>query len=248
MSPAHLFPVKIRSCDPSSLGSADAAFTGMGDDGHDYVIKTVEKTTGAPAAEWFCHQLCEICGIAVPKYSIVQLAGHKPAFGSRYDDVARSNQTIALSIFAGSIQANILAERLSAIYVFDLFVNNDDRHVGNYLFTKGIKDYAVLAYDFSRAWTYHNWPLPSLPMGRCNTTVFFQDWKKHNPFDVVAAEELLKKLETINPPIVQEIYKTMPKEWLPKAVTSSVVKWWSQGGRLQRIKQIREGIKNGSII
>jgi hypothetical protein len=249
MTQGNLFPVKIRACDPANLGSADAALTGMGDDGHDYVIKTVEKTPGAPAAEWFCQSLCELCGIAVPKFSVVKIDGYKSAFGSRYDDAARTNQMLASQILSGTIKANILAERLSAIYAFDLFVNNDDRHIGNYLFTKGIKDnYSVLAYDFSRAWTHHRWPLPQLPMTTCNTITVLRLWEQQNPFDAVAASTLLDKIETIGVPLIQDIYRKMPPQWLLKTEVNAIVKWWAQGGRAARINQIREGIKNGSFI
>lgn len=249
MPKAGLFPVNIRSCDPANLGSADAALIGMGDDGFDYVIKTVEKTPNVPASEWFCHRLSDLCSIVVPQYSILNIRGMKLAFGSRYDGAIETNSQVILDILSGQTKANILAERLSAIYALDLFVHNDDRHFGNYMFNKAMSGYSVKAFDFSRAWLYHGWPLPNLPLRpQCNTVAKFRDLMSHHRFDLTAAEKVLDRLSGLNVGLIQEIHNEMPAEWLSKPNRKSIIKWWSSKDRSKRIEFVRGGLKDGTLL
>lgn len=249
MPKAGLFRVNIRSCDPANLGSADAALIGMGDDGFDYVIKTVEKTPNVPASEWFCHRLSDLCSIVVPQFSILSIHGMKPAFGSRYDSAFEKNSQVILDILSGQAKANILAERLSAIYAFDLFVHNDDRHFRNYMFTRAMNGYSVKAFDFSRAWLYHDWPLPNLPLQpNCNTVICFRDLIKHHQFDLKAAEVVLDRLSSVNVGLIQEIHNDMPIEWLSKPNRNKIIKWWSSKDRINRIEFVRGGLKDGTLV
>jgi hypothetical protein len=249
MPKAGLFHVNIRSCDPANLGSADAALVGMGDDGFDYVIKTVEKTPNVPASEWLCHRLSELCNIVVPQYAILNIPKMKPAFGSRYDSAFETNTLLILDILSGQEKANILAERLSAIYAFDLFVHNDDRHFGNYMFTKAMNGYSVKAFDFSRAWLHHGWPLPDLPLHpSCNTVDCFRDLIKHHQFNLKAADVVLDRLSELNVGSIQNIHTEMPTEWLPKPSRNKIIKWWPSKDRLERIEFIRGGLKDGTLL
>lgn len=250
MPKAGLLRVNIRACDPADLGSADADLIGMGDDGFDYVIKTIEKTPNVPASEWFCHRLAELCGIVTPQYSILNIPGKKPAFGSLYDSAFEKNESVIQDILFGKLKSNILAERLSAIYAFDLFVHNDDRHFGNYMFTKAMTHgYSVKAFDFSRAWLHQGWPLPNLPLQpHCNTVVRFRELMQHHHFDLNAAEVVLDHLSGLEINSIQAIYNEMPNEWLSKNDRKKLVKWWSSKDKGNRIEFVRGGLKNGSLI
>ena len=241
MPTAGLFPVKIRSCDPANLGSADADLVGMGDDGQDYIIKTVEKTPNVPASEWFCHRLAGLCNIAVPQFSILSIKGRKPAFGSRYDSALEKNKLLVWDILSGKKKANILAERLSAIYAFDLFVHNDDRHLGNYMFTPAMNGHTVKAYDFSRAWLHHGWPLPDLPLLPCNTVSLFRDLMQYHKFNLTAAGVVLDRLNGLKTNAIQDIHNEMPAEWLPKSKRNEIVKWWASKEKVGRIEFVKIG-------
>ena len=248
MTKAGLFPVNIRSCDPANLGSADADLIGMGDDGQDYIIKTVEKTPDVPASEWFCHRLAGLCNIAVPQFSILNVKGMKPAFGSRYDSALEKDKLLVWDILSGRRKANILAERLSAIYAFDLFVHNDDRHIGNYMFIPAMSGFTVKAYDFSRAWLHHGWPLPNLPLQPCNTVRLFRELMKYHKIDLAAAGVVLDRLGELKTNIIQDIHNEMPAVWLSKSKRNEIVKWWAGNEKDKRIGFVRGGLKDGSLL
>lgn len=228
------------------MGSADASYTGTGDDGQDYVIKTIEKTPDGPAAEWFCHELAELCGIAVPHYCELKMPGAAPAFGSRFDGSAITDKVVIMQLLQGSLPVSLLAERISAIHAFDLFVGNDDRHLGNYLFVKSIKAHAVQAFDFGRAWTERGWPISALPMPRdCNTMEYIAWLLMHHKFDHAAAAALLQRIASITPQQIKAIYANMPSKWCDRNLRNDVTRWWSTQARIQRLNQVALELKNG---
>jgi hypothetical protein len=153
-------------------------------------------------------------------------------------------------VLTGKLAGNLLRERFSAIYAFDLFVHNVDRHTGNYLFVGSRNaNVTVRAFDFSRAWTQRGWPLPSLPLAPCNTLVHYRNTMKVHPFDMTAASALLDKIKAVPVSWVQTVHNEIPPPWLDKATRNAIVKWWSTGGDMvSRVDEIREGLKNGTYL
>ena len=246
MSSRSLLPIKIRSLDPANLGSADAQFVGTGDDGQDYIIKTIEKTPNVPAAEWFCHGLADLCGIAVPHYVELTMPRADPAFGSRFDGSAVNDKAVILQILFGGLTVSLLDERLSAIHAFDLFVGNNDRHFGNYLFVRSLKGYAIQAFDFSRAWTDNGWPIADLPLPEnCNTTTCFAQLLPHHSFHHGAAQAVLDKIRAVTKDDVKAIYKNMPAKWASKESRNAVIEWWSSDAKMRRLTQVETELKHG---
>lgn len=99
------------------------------DDGLDYCIKHDEGGIPIRANELICTHLARAVGIAVPTCTpVIDLDG-KVLFGSQiYGDDINDN--------VGPFQRGILTteqmEHIWKTFAFDLFVNNDDRHVNNY--------------------------------------------------------------------------------------------------------------------
>ena len=255
MAQIGLFPtVTLLQIDPATLGSVDAAYFGLGEDGIEYVVKTVLKTPTAPSAEWICHRLCVLCSIAIPQISIVDVPKEGKAFGSQWDSAAQKDGSLVEAILKGKVPVNLLASRLAAIHAFDLFVHNDDRHFGNYLCVKasdasGIDTYAIRAYDFSRAWHYHGWPLPALPLpAASNTTMAARNLAKHVPYDLSAALDTLQRIENISVGSFSEILKIIPNKWLEKSKKNAMIKWWASRDRRSRIDGIRKGLTNGAYM
>jgi len=248
---SSLFPLNVVQLDPPTLTTADCDHYGKADDGMDYAIKTANgKNPKAPAAEWCCHELATACGIAVPTFAILQMPDKTEAFGSRWEGGVTQDTQIITQILTGGLPSNSLAARLSAIFAFDLFVFNDDRHTNNYLFRTGWgSDYSVLAYDFSRAWTYHSWPLPkgALPTG-CQTMKYYRAIQKHQPFDSKAAHAVLKTLRELPVRVIQDSVNKMPSSWLDKKVKNAIVKWWGSKDRAERIDFLKKGISDGTLL
>lgn len=167
--------VKVVWEDPKNLG-ADCARICRCDDSCEYAVKDGSKDPLLPYAEWFCTHLAELLGIASPACAILEFPDGSTAFGSRWEigalPMAPPNTAphwVQL-LSSGAINIDDLKPAFSRIYAFDNFIHNHDRHANNFLFRSGLTRYAVLAMDYSRAWTHHGIPLPALPFDTSNSS------------------------------------------------------------------------------
>jgi hypothetical protein len=250
----QLFEISVVGLDPPSLAtkSADCDFFGTASDGMSYAIKTINgKNPKAPASELFCYEIASKCGIAVPPYAVLRMKDKTQAFGSRWEGGVNQDTAVITQIISGALPSVLLPERLSAIYAFDYFVGNGDRHPNNYLFQKSLKDkYVVLAFDFSRAWTFHDWPLPNAlftPLQQ--TVVFYKIIQTHQPFEEKSAHAVLRALLAIPVSFIRDVvHNKMPASWLDKNKKNAIVKWWSSKELKARIDFLKKGISDGTLL
>ena len=246
MDQADLFPIRLVRVDPGGLGSADATGYGEGEDGQIYALKTNDKHAHLPAIEWICSNIAHYCGIAVPPFRILLSDNGHHYFGSRWEGgpLSRAQSQAALTepdAVAGSQAV------LPAIYVFDAFVHNVDRHIGNYLCRPAYGNTVVLAFDWSRALFFHGWPLPDLPLPyKCNTLNTFAMLKKlrNTSWEWGIAEKVLNRLWKLSPAVIKHILEQMPEPWLDNQLRQKFVAWWGSDLRIQRIDVIRQEIQN----
>lgn len=240
-------PVKITDLDPCDLGTADAACFGTGDNGLDYLIKTIDRTPLVPAAEFICHSLAEACGIATPQFHVVELHDGSQAFGSVWDRSAANDISLIEQILVKQLGRQV-EQNVARIFTLDMFVHNTDRHGKNYLCVPGRTDgHALKAFDFSRAFIVHGWPLPSLPMpGVARTIEWIQYICRHRKFDVVAANAMLSRIRDLPFEPFKSLVDQLPRAWLDANSRAKMKKWWAQE-RAARISAIEDGIKNGTL-
>jgi hypothetical protein len=244
----NAFPIRLTSIDPANLGTADAALFGTGDNGLDYCVKTVAKTPNVPAAELICYSLAELCGLAVPQFDVVELPDNALAFGSVWDGSVADKQA-SIMVLTGVLAGREVARTLSRIFAFDLFVHNTDRHLNNYLCVGGrLPGHAIKAYDFSRAFTAHGWPLPRPPMSASEHTVLtYRHLRTIHAFNLGEATELLKKLKALPANAIKDVLESLPPEWIDAKVRKRILKWWAEE-RAARIEKITGGLKDGSFL
>lgn len=230
-------------------GGADSACTAEGRDGWKYNVKTVSKSANVPGAEWFCHLLAEEVGIACAHPTILSVPGElAPAYGSRWEagmlPQGRNNEVIT-----GRLPGERLPARFSALYAFDLFVHNVDRHHGNYAFVLVDGTYRLVTLDFSRAWTYHGWPIPLPPVPpHENTRSAGKVLWRHHPFDLTEALHVLDAIEKVGVARVQSMFNRMPREWLDDIKRAAITRWWTDGSLAARVAALRKGLTDGTYL
>lgn len=251
MIQTDLFPVKVTRCDPSDLNSADCKLICSADDGADYVVKTITDHPMIPASEWFCYHLAGEVGINTPVCKKLMMPDGTQVFGSRWEGgVYNLSDPVAFQRIITNLEpVNELANRLSAIYAFDLFVHNDDRHPRNYLFRQSRQGLIVLAFDFSRAWFYHGWPPPDFPLQKnCNTRRCFSAISKFQVFDIHSAAQVLERIGAIPTVTIDVLVASIPETWLQTDRRQGILSWWSDQKRQDRIDRLLGGLTNGSYL
>lgn len=245
-----MFPAKITWRDPQGLGSADAAGACRCDDGMEYALKDGASHPLTPHNEWFCTNLAEAVGVVCPPCKVIEDENGEFLFGSRWEgglikdvwwDPARS----------GSLSLDIIGPTLSRILAFDHFIHNVDRHIGNYIVREAKNNYIVMAFDFSRSWLYHNFPLPQLPFSPHDNTLYVARHLRGLLGDYIVlreVHEVLDRLASVSLQQVRGIIDRHPEVWLPPDRKAQILSWWETNERQQRIEAIREGIKDGTFL
>jgi hypothetical protein len=219
------------------------------------------KDGTAAHAEWLCTHLATRLGIACPDCQILQMPDDTLVFGSRWEGgvvVSAPGSAVPLwvaMVKTGQIKLADIRTALSRIYAFDHFVHNYDRHAKNFLVRNQLNGHAVLAFDYSRAWTANGFPLPNLPfdiMDPNERTVNVQralsNYWGLSYIDAAEAKKFLALARKVTRAQIREIIRGHPKSWLPPAVRTAILKWWGSKQMITRVDGIEKGIDNGTYL
>jgi hypothetical protein len=228
-----------------SLGEVEA------DDGHRYYVKGDAHGKMVRASEWIATHIAEDINIGAPTPSVLQRLDGTTVFGSRRlagvaDEVTTAAYLTAVSVGNQAVPAIGLTALLSSIYAFDLFINNDDRHLGNYLTIDDNGTRRLYCFDFSRALFWNG--LTQVPALGTNTRAKGKLLRTLHGFDLAAAEATLDRLTGLTGASVGAFVNRMPPDWLPEPTRSDFIAWWSDGRRDTRVSIIRKGVQNGSFL
>ncbi|WP_157831679.1 HipA family kinase [Pseudomonas sp. YY-1] len=239
----RLFPIEIIASYPNNQGSADLGMIGSGRDGRDYAIKTTKDGRGhVPASEAFSYELARRLLIPTPPYEFVSLPGGEIAFGSVWEGGVRklSDQTQILQLLQGNPKVNGIKRFFSRVYAFDIFINNVDRHFGNYIWRESFNNNLIgLAFDFSRAWFETDpYGLHALDLQQ-NTARSKLAISVTGNYDRNEALSCLSDIEGIDRSEIEEILSNIPNDWMSKAKKNEYKAWWRSEIWLTRIETIR---------
>lgn len=242
----------IRAEYPKATPSADSLGEAEASDQQRYYLKGDLGGKPIRASEWISTQLAELIGIAAPAVAILRRSSGETVFGSRRligvaNEIVTRNYLLTAS--ASNIQPAVigLCPLLSAIYAFDLFVFNDDRHLGNYLSLDDNGVRRFYAFDFSRS-LFWRWPWIDFPEPFDNTRTWGSVLRSLHGFDIGAAEAIVDRLRTVSRAMVESIMFGMPDDWLSDAQKQEFLDWWDSPARIARLDALSMGLANGSLL
>ncbi|MCJ2044417.1 hypothetical protein MKK58_07700 [Methylobacterium sp. J-078] len=233
-------------------GTADALGEVEADDNHRYHIKGDIDGKLIRASEWICTHIAEEVGIAAPTPMVIRRLDGSLVFGSRrISGVAEDIATRAY--LAQPSNTNLgappigLKPLLSAVYALDQFINNDDRHPGNYLSTDDQGTRRLYTFDFSRA-MFWDWPWAGFLRVDSNTVVVGRLLRMLHGFDHITATTTLDRIEGLPLAAVEGFVNRMPEGWLPAQQRDEFLEFWGNGERAARVNDLRRGFDDGSIL
>lgn len=242
-----LIPIEAITTFNSNLGTADLKQIVEARDGKHYAVKTTHDGAGkVPASEFFCYELACRVVIPTPAFSIISMPQGDLAFGSLWEGgVVNGNkrvdyQSFIMAVLTGATKVTNLKVFLSRLYAFDLFVNNVDRHWGNYLWRSSFGDsFIALAFDFSRA---------CFEIGHEGFEAAHPSSNTQNAFNLInltknyiRAEALscLEAIEAVDGDEIKSILANFPSSWMSKEDRKSYTDWWNSQARLDRISSLK---------
>lgn len=239
----RLFPIEIVHEYPNNQGSADLGLIVNARDGRDYAVKRTTDGRGKiPASEYLCYELAYRVLIPTPNYEFIKLSNGDLGFGSLWEGGVKklSHDQELLDILRGRIPINGLPRFLSRVYAFDLFVNNEDRHWGNYIWRTSFDGSLVaLAFDFSRACFETGHASHEAFDPNCNTQHAFRWICLTQNYIRQEAIDCLDDIAKIDSSDISEILDGMPTKWLSKADRHDYIAWWDSQERHDRVAYIK---------
>ena len=238
------YPPKEHSAD--SLGEVEA------DDQHRYYVKGDIQGKLVRASEWLSTNISEAIGIGAPTPAPIELKNGTVVFGSRRianvsDSVVTANYHLQPSAANIGNPAAGLTGILSAIYAFDMFIHNENRHFGNYLSVDDNGTRRVYAFDYSRA-LFWQWPWQSFPHGAQHTRTRGRILRSLHGFDEKSAYGTLDRLSGLASNTIEGFINEMPTDWLPNDTRAQLLSWWSSGAKDVRLNELRAGITDGTLL
>lgn len=244
-----LFPLDITDIYKNDQGSQDLTMIATAINGKDYAVKTLEDGNGfIPASELFCYELAREINIATPDYQLIKLRDSSLGFGSAWEGGAHviKLDNEVWDILKGKVVVRGLKTFLSRVYALDIFINNIDRHFGNYIFRTGYKSVIALSYDFSRAWyafePYGYESIEDKNIKVNKTHLCHKIIKQNNLFDKLIAINTLTELSQISKEQIISILNIIPPDWLSDDLKEDVIDWWGSVDMNTRINKLKAGI------
>ncbi len=251
----NLFELEFNDYTPSSLGTVHLSGFAIASDEMEYAVKgtnnhiplPVQNPSHVPASEWFCTNLAERCGIATPVCKVLKcISDGEYVFGSRIEFSAWKsglNEAQWLNILFNA--SDSLKKQLWAIYAFDQFVHNIDRHLNNYLYMENSRGQVIVkTFDFSLSSFVIGWPRSTASTLPTDSTTCI-NWSIAKQFIgssqelTQAAMNVLDKIERIGVDAVSDILNGMPEQWVPPMHKDYLIRWWGSEERIERLNAIR---------
>lgn len=243
----NLVKLNVKTVYPQKTGTIHAGGFCSCDDGLDYAFKKAEgAAVFVPATEWLCGHLSNTCRIHTPPMEILQGLDGRMWFGSRIEGGTLDADQCVMELAAGDMDKRILnlKERLSAIYAIDLFVNNVDRHLKNYLFRSSLNGAVILAFDYSLAWLAHGPELRGYPTGATSKTAQLRAFLDTlYGFDLPSAKKVINDIQGLPADWIDGPVASMPVEWKQGVDVAAAVAWWKSDERAARCEAIKGALK-----
>jgi hypothetical protein len=203
--------------------TADAAYIAIDVTTQDrYLCKDQSKVDWLPMAEWTAQHLARRCGLLVPDCYVIELEANPGAylFGSKWEGGAEQYSL-------GIVGKVTNPEQFSAIYAFDLLIQNVDRHLNNYLYLQLAGDTVVKAVDHSRCLWFSGWPMPAPPPDAASNTMRGRAiWGADAAWDAGVARGVLHQWGQIDQSDVQRMLDRAPAAWIQPGLRDQLLTWW----------------------
>ncbi|HCW94820.1 MAG TPA: hypothetical protein DHU88_03305 [Pseudomonas sp.] len=242
----NLVKLNVENVYPQKAGTFHAGGFCKCDDGLDYAFKQVAPGAEfVPATEWLCGHLSNTCRIHTPPMEILHGLDGRMWFGSRIEGGTLDADQCVMELASGEMDKRILnlRERLSAIYAFDMFVNNSDRHLKNLLFRTSLEGVVMLAFDYSLAWLAHGAALDLYLTPESKTRQVRSFLDTLYGFDLASAEKVLNAIQGLPADWIDGPVGAMPGEWQHGVDVATAVAWWKSDARAIRCETIKGALK-----
>lgn len=248
-----LFRPRVSTIYPGMVNGADIAFKCEADRGGTYYCKEDKDGRPVRATEWIGTSIARVIGIMTPDFSVIDSQDTESTyFGSLQLSSPATDFYLAEYLANPRVDetgqpSGWLGAYLAGVYVLDLFLGNWDRSRRNFLLqTEGA---AARLCDFD----YASSSLAGLsglefPIASSSTVQLGSYLRTKHGFTASGANIALDKLESVQTQAVLGILESMPSDWLGAEQKGEIGELWSTGRITARLRALRAGLANESLL
>jgi hypothetical protein len=243
-----LLRTRISTIYPAEPIGKDYAFRCEAEEGGTYHCKNDNSGRIVRATEWISQSLASHLGIAVPEFRVIEdKEGVETFFGSQ--DVCSTAGLFEVRDYLTRNHFNEvgapndwLGRWLSGLYALDMFLNNPDRGVNNFVLEQTNN---LRAIDFADA---HLEDITSdrFPVATSNTVCNGKFVENFHRFFLDSALEMIENIRVIPVSVIDGIIGGMPNEWMLDDQKSQISGAWAEGRFNKRLAALRSGLEDGS--
>ena len=241
-----LFSRRISTRFPDAVTGRHLAFGCIADDGGYYFCKYDTDGHPARATEWVATKLAAHVGLVTAPCAVIQGEAGDTYFGSRQVDSPADR--VLLENFLATRRANELGQLsgfpgqyLSMLRTFDLFIDNADRGVDNFVLARDGSMTRLVAIDFASA-RLLDCNVDRFPVELDRTMLVGKFHQQTHGAYPDSAIEMLGRLAAIPASVVEALITEMPDEWMTARSKGEFNDFWSDGRREKRIANLRAAL------
>jgi hypothetical protein len=140
-----------------------------------------------------------------------------------------------------------LGRYFSALYALDLFLDNPDRDIGNFVLQAEGQTLRLCAIDFAASNLFSlsglQFPIAhgrTVPVGKLL-------WHLHGFFEE-SALEMADRIAAVPAAVVAGFFSEIPSDWSSETQREGICAGWQSDEMQKRLAALRAGIKNGSLL
>lgn len=253
-SQPSLLQTRISTIYPHQPIGKHIRFRCEADDGQTYHCKSDADGRPIRANEWISQSLALHLGIAVPDFRIMEDRDGETYFGSHEhirtaspfkleDLLTRCTAANELGGPAGPL--SWLGPRLSGLYALDMFLNNNDRNLRNFVLLEDTVPNVLCAIDFADA-RLEDITSDRFPVAGSHTVCNGKFVESLHGFSLDTALEMIDNIWDIRVSVIDRIIGGMPSDWMVDDQKQQIRGAWADNRLGARLSALRAGLEDGS--
>lgn len=243
-----LFNIRVSTVLPAYPIGQDLAFVCIGDDGRTYYCKSDRNGFPIRATEWIATQLANHLGLSVADAVVLENNDGATFFGSRAPfSLAAEMQLGHFFNVAAKDElgrpSQWLGRFLAQIWAFDIFIDNPDRNLRNFILDQDGQMVRLRAIDFASA-RFLMRADTNFPIASESTSIVGRIIRTRHGAHREAGIEMLDRIDAIPSGVIAGILSGMPDDWLLEDQIGRLIKAWSDDRLRERTAKARALIEH----
>jgi hypothetical protein len=237
---------------PRFPNGKDIDFRCFADDGALYYCKDDKDGRPLRAIEWILTKLAEHLGLSVADCAVIEDDDGRTYFGSKSPSSVAAQ--VEVSRYMGSpVRGELgqplpwLGQYLARLWAYDLFVDNPDRCLPNFILDQDGQPRRLRAIDFASA-RLMDFSTDRFPVESEHTVWVGRVVRKTHGPHLDSALEMIDRIAAVPLNEIDQIVGRMPSDWFSVDQREGLSGFWSEGRRLDRIARLRAFVRHESQI